>query len=135
MKKIYLKEIFRRYKNNGQHAEQTFRYTLTGEIVNADNKPFTAGGDCGIYQVKSARATVCKGTDLNSHIAQDGAEMYAYVTADFSTAYIMNPDEYKAFVIEFGTVTRDSNKNGGAEKLRLGHETRAMREYLEAHLA
>ena len=135
MRKIYLKEIFRRYKNNGQHAEQVFRYTLTGEIVKADNKPFTAGGDCGIYQVKSARATICKGTDLDSHIAMDGAEMYAYVIADFSTAYIMNPDEYKAFVNEFGTVTKDSSKNGGAEKLRLGHETRAMRDYLESHLA
>jgi hypothetical protein len=135
MKKINLVNGIRTYKNNGQHAEQMFRLTLTGEYVKADNKPFTMGGDCGIYQVKSARATICKGTDLDSHIAQDGAEMYAYVTADFSTAYIMNPAEYKDFVKGFGTVTKDSAKNGGAEKLRLGHETRAMRDYLAARLA
>lgn len=130
MKKINLAKINRTYKNNGQHAEQVFRFTLTGKIEKADNKPFTAGGDCGIYQVKSARATVCKGTNIAEHIARDGAEMYAYVTADFETAYIMTPAEYKKFVTEFAVVTRESDKNGGAEKLRLGHETAKMREYL-----
>lgn len=135
MYKINLVNGQRNYKNNGQHAEQMFRLTLTGEYIKADNKPFTAGGDCGIYQVKSARATICKGTDLDSHIAMDGAEMYAYVVADFSVAYIMSPAEYKDFVNDFGTVTKDSSKNGGATKIRLGHETKALRGYLESHLA
>ena len=134
MKKINVVNGIRTYKNNGQHAEQMFRLTMTGKYERADNKPFTAGGDCGIYQVKSARATVCKGRDIKSHIAIDGAEMYAYVNADFTTAYIMNPDEYAEFVNEFATITRESAKNGGAEKMRLGHETRAMREYLESRL-
>lgn len=131
MKKIEMKKIERMYKNNGQHAEQIFRFTITGEIVKADNKPFTAGGDCGIYQVKSARATVCKGTNIAEHIAKDGAEMYAYVTANFEKAYIMNPAEWLEFATKFGTITTESNKNGGAVKVRLKSESADMREYLE----
>ena len=130
MKKIEMKKIERNYKNNGQHAEQIFRFTLTGKIEKADNKPFTAGGDCGIYQVKSARATICKGTNIAEHIAKDGAEMYAYVTADFSNAYIMNPTEWLEFASKFGTITTESEKNGGTVKIRLKSESAEMREYL-----
>lgn len=128
---ISMKTITRQYKNNGQHAEQVFRFTLTGKIEKADNKPFTTGGDCGIYQVKSARATICKGLNIAEHIAKDGAEKYAYVTADFSTAYIMTASEYLEFATLFGTVTRESNKNGGAVKLRFKMESKEMRDYLK----
>lgn len=46
---VQLKSIARTYKNNGQHAEQVARFTLTGKIEQADNKPCTAGGNCGIW--------------------------------------------------------------------------------------
>ena len=59
MTTINLKTINRMYKNNGQHAEQTARFTLTGKIEKADNRPHNLGGDIGNLQVKSARATVC----------------------------------------------------------------------------
>lgn len=131
MTTISMKTITRQYKNNGQHAEQIFRFTLTGKIEKADNKPFTAGGDCGIYQVKSARATICKGLNIAEHIAKDGAEKYAYVTADFSTAYIMTASEYLEFATLFGTVTRESSKNGGAVKIRFKMESKEMRDYLK----
>ena len=130
MTKINLLTITREYKNNGQHAEQVFRFTLTGKIEKADNKPFTMGGDCGEYQVKSARATICKGTDIAEHIAKDGATKYAYVTADFKTAYIMTASEYLEFATEFGTTTRESAKNGGAIKTRFSTESKKMRDYL-----
>ncbi len=131
MTTISMKTITRQYKNNGQHAEQIFRFTLTGKIEKADNKPFTVGGDCGIYQVKSARATICKGLNIAEHIAKDGAEKYAYVTADFSTAYIMTASEYLEFATLFGTVTRESSKNGGAVKVRFKMESKEMRDYLK----
>lgn len=130
MTTITLNPIERTYKNNGQHAEQIFRFTLTGEIVKADNLNHTLGGDCLDIQVKSARATVCKGTDLTAYLDLDGANRYAYVTADFATAYIMNRTEYTEFVNEFGTVTTESKKNGGHAKIRLGHETARLREWL-----
>lgn len=130
MKRITLAKLDRQYKNNGQEAERVFRFTLTGEIAKADNLRHDLGADCLNYQVKSARATVCRGRDLATYLATDKATEFAYVTADFSKAYIMSREEYTEFVSLFGTVTRESAKNGGHEKIRLGHETERMREWL-----
>ena len=134
MTTLTLKPMTRTYRNNGQHAEQVYRYTVTGAIAKADNKPATECGDCGNTQVKSARATVCKGTDIISYLAKDAATSYAYVIADCTLAYIMSKPEYIEFVKAFATVTRESKANGGAEKLRLKSESRAMREWLEARV-
>lgn len=132
---IQMANIPRTYKNAGQHAEQVARYTLTGRVERADNKPAAAGGDCGDIQIKSARATVCKGTDIKAHLEHDGAKRYGYVTADFTMMYLMNPTEYVNFVEKFGTVTRESKQNGGAEKLRLKSEGKEMREWLTERIA
>ena len=58
MEKITLKALERTYKNNGQHAEQVFRYTMCGKVCKADNRE---GADYQDIQIKSSRATVCKG--------------------------------------------------------------------------
>lgn len=130
MEKISLKNCKRFYKNNGQHAEMIFKYAMTGKIAKADNTPYTVSGDYGDIQIKSARATICKGTDIDKYLQADTAKRYAYVMNDFSVAYIMNKVEYKQFVSEFGTVTRESSKNGGAEKIRLKQENQKMVEWL-----
>lgn len=117
------------YHNHGQNAEQSVRFTLTGEIAKADNIAHDKSADCLNYQIKSARATVCKGTDLEAYLDRDASTAYIYATED-GIAYIMNRKEYTEFVKTFGTVTRESNKNGGIEKIRLKHETSAMREWL-----
>ena len=130
MYSIALKSIERTYKNNGQHAEQIARFTLTGEIVKADNKPFTVGADCLDIQIKSARATICKGTDIEKHLRVDKANRYGYVLKDFSTMYIMTKAEYYRFASLFSTKTRESEKNGGAEKLRFKDETAEMLKWL-----
>lgn len=132
MRVITLQQIERQYKNNGQHAEQTARFTLTGQIEKADNRPHTAGGDCLDIQIKSARATVCKGTDLSAYLALDGAKSYGYVTADFQSMYLMDRAEYIEFVGMFGTVTRESKANGGSAKIRLKHESKELIEWLQA---
>lgn len=131
MNKITLNTIKRQYTNNGQHAEQVFRFTLTGEIRKADNLSHTEGGDVLDIQIKSARATVCRGTDLKAYLDLDGANRYAYVTSDFENAYIMSREEYTEFVNEFGTVTRESQRNGGHAKIRLAHEGARMKAWLE----
>lgn len=118
--------IERQYKNNGQHAEQVIRFTLTGEICKADNLRHDLGGDVLDIQVKSAKATVCKGYDLDAYLAVDGANRYAFVTKDFATAYIMSRDEYKEFVGEFGYKSHDSQKNGGRETIKLFDESKRM---------
>ena len=129
MTTIQLTDIERTYKNNGQHLEQVFRFNLTGEIVKADNIEHDKGTDFGNYSIKSARATVCKGTDLVAYLDTDKATEFVYITKDL-VAYIMNKTEYIDFVNEFGTVTTESAKNGGKTKTRLGHETTKMLEWL-----
>ena len=130
MTHITLCENFERtYKNNGQHLEQWFRFTLTGKIEKADNLAHDKGTDIGNYSVKSARATVCKGTDITAYLNTDKATEFVYITAN-GIAYIMNRTEYIAFVENFGTVTTESAKNGGHKKIRLGHETAKLLEWL-----
>ena len=130
MTTITLAKLDRQYANNGQEAERVFRFTLTGEIAKADNLAHNLGTDCLNYQVKSARATVCRGTDIEAYVATEVATEFAYVSADFTTAYIMSKAEYIDFVKQFGTVTTESAKNGGHRKIRLKAEGREMREWL-----
>lgn len=130
MTSINLVSITRTYKNNGQHAEQVVRYTLGGTIEKADNRSHTLGGDYEDIQIKSARATVCKGNDIRAYLANDGANRYGYVTSDFSKMFIMNREEWIIFTTEFGTVTRESSKNGGGIKIRLKEENTKMIQFL-----
>ena len=117
--------------NNGQCIEYITRFNLTGEVTKADNRKATECGDCLDYQIKSARATICKGTDIKAHIENDAAIGYIYVTAEL-VAYTMNKAEYLEFATEFATLTRESKKNGGAEKLRFKSESKSMLEWLRA---
>ena len=130
MTHFYLNPNFvRQYKNNGQHMEQWTRFTLTGENAKADNLAHDKGADCLGYQIKSARATVCNGTDIRAYLATDMATAYIYATAD-GIAYVMTRVEYIEFVEKFGTVTKESTSNGGAEKIRLKSESSALLAYL-----
>lgn len=122
-------EYLRNYRNHGQDAEQSVRFALTGEISKADNLRYDLGADCLNYQIKSARASVCKGDDLDAYLDRDASTAYIYATEN-GVAYVMSRAEYTAFVKAFGTVTKDSAKNGGAVKIRLGHETDKMRAWL-----
>jgi hypothetical protein len=128
MTTIHLTDIDRTYANNGQHLEQVFRYNLTGNIEKADNIPHDKGTDLFHYSIKSARATVCKGTDITAYLDTDKATEFVYITKTL-TAYIMNRTEYTEFVNLFGTITCESAKNGGHQKIRLGHETAKLLEW------
>lgn len=130
MKVINLKSLARTYKNNGQHAEQVARYTLTGEVCKADNISHEKSADCLNIQIKSARATVCYGDSLAAYLEKDAATAFGYVISDFSKMFIMDKAEYIDFVEKFGTLTKDSTKNGGRVKIRLKTESSAMIEYL-----
>jgi hypothetical protein len=131
---LQLNTLPRTYANAGQHAEQVARYTLTGQVCRADNRPATLCGDCLDIQIKSARATVCRGLDIAGYLAEDAAKRYGYVVADFSAMYIMSRIEWLEFATEFGTPTTESAKNGGQVKIRLKSEGKAMRAWLVARL-
>jgi hypothetical protein len=139
MEKFAIKSAPTLYKNNGQQMEANIRFTITDKIARADNIPFYMGADCETaaerYQIKSARATVCKGAtlaDLDEHIKRDRATRYIYATK-CGAAYVMSACEFREFADKFGRITRESDKNGGAIKRRLGYETPAMLAYLEKH--
>lgn len=118
----------RMYANNGQHLEQIYRFNKCGKICKADN---LKGADYEDIQIKSARATICKGTDIKSHIENDVAKRYVYITKSL-VAYEMDKTEYFEFCEKFATLTRESAKNGGAEKMRLKSESKEMLEWLGA---
>lgn len=121
------------YANHGQNAEQSVRMELTGELCKADNLPHHLGGDCLNFQIKSARATICKGLDLKAYLDMDGATAYIYADKD-GTAWVMDRAEYTAFCTEFATATYESQQNGGGEKLRLKSESSKMMAWLKAQL-
>ena len=131
MKKFNIPEMPTFYKNVGQEAERRVRYALTGEIAKADNLAHNLGTDCLHYQIKGARASVCRGRDIEAYLAEDKATEFIYVTADLKSGYIMSKSEYIEFIKTFGTLTRESTKNGGHEKIRLKHESNEVREWLE----
>ena len=118
------------YRNHGQALEQEYRYYATGKIAKADNLRADKGCDLGTLSIKSARATVCRGTDIRAHLATDKATAFVYLSKA-KKAYTMSREEYIAFVETFAKVQYESKKNGGHAKLRLGHETRALIEWLE----
>ena len=124
-------EYLNNYRNHGQNAEQSVRFTFTGEIAKADNLRYDLGADCLNYQIKSARATVCKGTDLKAYLDLDAATAYIYADND-GTAWVMDRAEYESFCTEFGSIQADSRKNGGNLKIRLKSESKAMQEWLRA---
>ena len=126
-----LPEGIQAYKQAGQRAEQIARYTLTGEAGKADNIRHDLQADCLDIQIKSARATVCTGTtNLVDYLAKDAAKRFAYVCEATGLMYVMNRAEWFEFASTFGTVTRESAKNGGAVKVRLKHQSQAMLQWL-----
>ena len=129
-KEFFATDFVSNYKNNGQGLEQEYRYYKSGKVAKADNVPHDKGMDFENFSIKSARATVCKGKDLLGYLATDKATEFIYLTKS-KIAYIMSKAEYIEFVNTFGTITRESSKNGGAEKIRLGHETEKMLEWLK----
>lgn len=119
------------YKNNGQEAERLFALTLTGENRKADNKK--GGADVGIYQVKSFRATVCKGHDIEQILVEyEKAERFAFVDIEEMVWYDLSKIEFVRFAEAFKELTRESKSNGGKEKIRLNRRINEQRAYLKA---
>lgn len=119
------------YKNDGQQAEVNLSYTLTGKPKRADNRK--GGADVLSYQVKTFRATLCQGEDVNAILEEyKDAERFAFVDNEEATWYDMNKEEFLTFARLFARAERNSAKNGGAMKLRLNGQRTAQRAWLQA---
>jgi len=123
MYSLIAKETPRTYKNNGIHAQQVACYTLTNELKGHDNLRYDKGTDILDYQVKSAKASL---HDPNL----EKASKFIYVSKDFKTLYIMNRAEYQDFINNFSYKSKESQKNGSGEKLRLLDESKRMLQWL-----
>ena len=78
--------------------------------------------------------SLCEGVEdfdgiWNLYAERVHSDTFAYVTADF-TVYEMNIDEFKCFVYTFAHTERESEKNGGALKIRLRKESGKMLKWL-----
>ena len=144
MKTIHLVNIARTYSNNGQHAQQVLDFNLTGQLRKHDHVKWNEGSDIPecLMSVKSSKATLVGGGQCSSidyteiieeYFLKVASVQFAYVTADFQTAYIMNAVEFREFVTQFTYLTRESSKNGGAVKVRFRQESSKMLYWLNTH--
>ena len=118
----------RKYRNLGQHLQQCFIYTMSGIVAKADNIPYSVSADYEDIQVKSARATVCHGLDIEAYLANDAATRYAFVSRHFNKAVIMDKATYIEFVKLFGYQDKDRY---GKPIIRLRDEPLEMDCWLE----
>lgn len=142
---IHCTAIERTYKNNGLHCEQMLAYTLTNEMRRHDICPFDKGSDIPEYHmsVKSSGATLASGhlmkattymEQIDEYFERTASTSFAYVAKN-NVAYVMDAEEFKAFLLAFSIFTRDSAKNGGQYKVRLRSESAKMMAYFAIHLA
>lgn len=138
MQTVTIKTIERIYKNNGAHAQQALDFTLTGHIRPHDNVKWNEGSDIPELHmsVKTDRFTLASdligetiSDKVDDYFNRTASNVFAYV-ATTGIAYIMNPTEFKAFMLTFCKLERDSSKNGGRMKVRFPHETEKVREWL-----
>ena len=124
--------------NAGINAEQPLRYFLHGYTTAHDSRRFDEASDIDNISVKSAHFTLVQGGLLNGselepmvddYFSRVHSTEFAYVARDF-TVYMMNAEEFREFLMTFGTVERDSYKNGGKLKVRARSESKRMVEWL-----
>lgn len=94
--------------------------------------------------VKSARFTLmsgiyCEGLNTVEEIwdryeATTHSNLAAYVTEDFE-AFEMTMPEFKEFVLTFGSIQKESEKNGGGNKVRCKSESKALLKWLRSRVA
>lgn len=138
MKKLVLARVSTASKQ-ADRKEDDFRYAITGICTNKhDSVEFSKGGDVLDYSIKTSHASLpstLSGETIADKLAdmykRDYANKYVYISDD-NVAYIMNKCEFTAFVLAFGRLERDSQKNGGRMKVRLLKENTRMLAWLNA---
>jgi len=113
-----------------------------------DSVPYDKGSDVSVngmeISVKASGFTLMSGSLCEGRDTFDGiwdlyaenvhSNTFAYVTADF-TVYMMNLSEFERFVYAFCRIERESEKNGGAMKIRCRKESAKMLAWLAAEVA
>lgn len=81
---------------------------------------------------------LCEGLETyddiwNLYMERTHSNLWAYITEDYQV-YMMNRNEFTAFCNEFCKTERESQKNGGAMKIRCKKESKKMLTWLAAHI-
>ena len=134
-------------RNHGDFCEENLDFMLNGHISGKDSLPFDMASDVehdGIgYSVKSDHFTLVSarlvpGNDmaeiLDAYFARVHSTRWAYVGRN-DVAYIMDMGEFREFLEAFGTLERESQKNGGGLKVRCRAESRKMLDWLTERVA
>lgn len=130
-------------KNPGDAREWSVCAYMGVERFSHDSKAYDKDSDCISgdmrISVKSSAFTLmsgslCEGlTDFDSiwnlYESKTHSNVIAYVTKDF-IMYMMNLAEFKRFVYTFCKLERESEKNGGALKIRCRKESGKMLKWL-----
>lgn len=138
MEKLVLAKVSKAIKQ-ADRKEDDFRFAMTGSCAHKhDSVEFSKGADVLDYSIKTSHASLpstLKGETIADKLEdmykRDYANKYVYISDD-NIAYIMNKCEFTAFVLAFGRLERDSQKNGGGMKVRLLRESTRMLAWLNA---
>ena len=112
-----------------------------GRISKHENLKWDEGSDLPEQNmsVKGARFSLCAGGQLkgknihemlNDYFARVASTRFAYVTCDY-VAYEMDAKEFRMFLECFGTLEKESTKNGGKIKVKAKSESAEMLKWLE----
>ena len=105
--------------NKGEQVEWRVGYELEGTPSYRNNKSSEKGGDVGIWQVKSPKASMAK-------VDNCGGYIFGFADADYY--YTMSREEFEEFLNEFSYVDRDSKS--GKTKIRIKNDSSKMRNWL-----
>jgi hypothetical protein len=131
-------------KNHGEACEENFDYMLNGTVSGKDSKAFDIASDVTHmdvgYSVKSDHFTLVSanlvgGSNmaemLDEYFARVHSTRWAYIGRN-DVAYVMDKTEFRNFIETFGTMERESTKNGGGMKVRCRAESKKMLNWLNA---
>lgn len=130
-------------RNEGDAREWSFCAYMGQERTIHDSKAYDKDSDCCVgdmhYSVKSSAfslmsGSLCEGlTDFddiwNLYERKTHSNRVVYIDANY-TAYIMDLSEFKRFVYAFCKLEKESEKNGGAMKIRCRKESGKMLKWL-----
>lgn len=126
-------------RNRGDSAEWSWCAACGVERNTHDSKSYMAASDCHFDSVKASGFTLMSGNLCHGCESFDGiwtiyesnthSKRFVYVTREY-VAYVMNLAEFKQFVYAFGYLERESQKNGGALKIRCRKESGKMLAWL-----
>lgn len=124
-----------RYYKVERTAHDSLAYDKGSDLDTADGKHISIKASAFTLMA----GNLCEGIEdfdgiWNLYAERVHSDTFAYITEDF-TVYEMTLSEFKRFVYAFGRTERESEKNGGAMKIRLRKESGKMLRWLAEEAA